>query len=73
MNTYPMLNLIARYGFAGAIAVALLAAAATAALGWPSFGWFAAAAGVVIGGLVFVVAQGFTELVRLVSDTLMPR
>jgi hypothetical protein len=68
-----MLNFIARYGLAGAILVAILVAAAVIFLGWPAWGGIAILAACVIGAIVFVIAQGFVELVRLVSDTLMPR
>ena len=69
---YPMLRGVVRYGKAGCIALSVLVATSVLWLCWPVFeNWaipIATAAGLITG----VVALSFAELVRLITDMLLP-
>ena len=72
LAAYPMLRGVVRYGKAGGIAISVAAAALVLWLLWPVLeNWaipIAAAAGLLAG----VVALSFVELVRLITDLLLP-
>jgi fumarate reductase flavoprotein subunit len=69
---YPMLRGIVRYGKAGGVTLSVLAASLVLWLFWPTLeNWaipFAVLAGLVTG----IVALSFVELVRLITDMLLP-
>jgi fumarate reductase flavoprotein subunit len=69
---YPMLGGIVRYGKAGGIGLSVLVATLVLWLCWPAFeNWaipMATAAGLITG----VIALSFAELVRLITDMLLP-
>lgn len=69
---YPMLRGVVRYGKAGAVALSVLVAALVLWLFWPGLEiWaipIAAAAGLITG----ILALSFVELVRLITDLLLP-
>ena len=72
LAAYPMLRGVVRYGKAGGIAISIAVAALVLWLLWPGLeNWaipIAAAAGLLAG----VVALSFVELVRLITDLLLP-
>jgi len=72
LAAYPMLRGVVRYGKAGGIAISVAAAALVLWLLWPVLeNWaipIAAAAGLLAG----VVALSFVELIRLITDLLLP-
>jgi hypothetical protein len=73
MKDYPMLQLIMRFG---SIAAALLAAIVVAAAIWAAVAtgnWLWAAAGVVAAGAGYCLAVSYVELVRLITDMLLPK
>jgi hypothetical protein len=73
MDSYPFLNFLVRFGraLAFALAAAVFAAGALAALALHAWPW------ALIGALGAVIAYGFAasyaELVRLVTDMLVPK
>ncbi len=73
MNDYPMLRLIVRYGSLGCVALAVLVFAAIAWLGHPELGGLAIVLGALTGIVVFIVGRSYVELVRLITDMLLPK
>ena len=73
MSDFPILRLIVRYGTAGAVALGLLVFAAIAYLGYPALGVLSIVFGAVIGGVAFVLAKSYAELVRIITEMLLPR
>jgi hypothetical protein len=73
MAQYPVLSFLERYGdwVAGAISSALLAAGIIAVALGATLWWIAAAA---LGSIVlYVAARSYVELIRLMTDMLMPK
>ena len=73
MKTYPMVNLLIRYGnrMADAVALAMpIGALLLVAYGWA---WPTAIVGVLLGAVVFVLGRTFVEHVQIIADTLLPR
>ena len=73
MKQYPMLAFIMRWG---AMMAALLAAIVVAASIWASVAtgeWPWAAAGVVVAGVGYCLAVSYVELIRLITDMLLPK
>lgn len=73
MQQFPVLNLIVRYGAHAAIVVAIFAAALVLWLLYGSMGWAAVAVALVTGGVVFVLAKSYVELIVLITEMLVPR
>ncbi len=73
MPTYPTLRLLERHGDWLAILAALcpLAAAIIAALLGASWWW--AAAGAVGAAFLFLAARSYIEMIRLMTDMLLPK
>ncbi len=73
MSQYPTLRLLERHGDWLAIAVAsvpFLAAIVAALLGASAW-WLAA--GAVAAGFLFIAARSYVEMVRLMTDMLLPK
>ena len=73
MNDYPMLRLIVRHGNLGCIALTVLVFAAIAWLGFSALGELAFVLGALTGIVVFIVGRSYVELVRLITDMLLPK
>jgi len=73
MEKYPMLDLIVRYGRPAAAAVGGLGFVLALWLALPALGWAALVPAALAGGLAFVVAKSYVELVVLITDMLLPR
>jgi hypothetical protein len=73
VNDYPLLNFVARFGLAVSIAVGVLpvAAAAWYVLAGAPTGWLAA--GILAGIVLFLAIKSYAELVRLITDMLIPK
>jgi len=67
-----MLRLILRWGDAGAAIVAVLTAALVGAALWAGFGVLAIVAGVAAGLVLYVIARSYVEIVRIVTEMLVP-
>jgi len=71
--SYPIVAFLGKHGGWLAVLVGLLpvlAGLCAVASGWP---WPALLAGVVAGGLVWLLARSYVEILRIVKDTLVPR
>jgi hypothetical protein len=73
MNDYPMLRLIVDWGKLVAAALALLVAAAGLWCAWSSGHAIWALAGIVAGAVGYGLALSYVELVRLITDMLVPK
>jgi hypothetical protein len=73
MDKYPVLAFIVRYGTPVAIALAVVAAALTLWIGFPLIGWASIIVAVVAGGVLLLVALSYVELVRLITEMLLPQ
>lgn len=73
MEQFPVLNLITRYGRVAAIVLAVLACALSLWLLLGPLGWVAAIGALAIGGLTFIIARSYVELVVLITEMLVPR
>jgi hypothetical protein len=73
MTDYPMLHFLLRWG---KLAAACLAGAVVAAGLWAgasSGNWVWAAAGLVVAAVGYGVALSYVELVKLITDMLLPK
>ena len=73
MKNYPMLQLILRFG---SIMAALIAAIVVAASIWVAVAtanWLWAAAGVAVASAGYCLAVSYVELIRLITDMLLPK
>ena len=73
MDAYPLLDFLVRHGrrLAAVLALATLAAGMTA--GWLQDAWLWSLAGATGGALVYGLVASYAELIRLVTDMLMPK
>lgn len=73
MPNYPMLRFVTRHGgwltVVIALAVALVGFVLTASSGVTTY----AVLGIIVGALVFIVARALVEMVRLMTDMLLPK
>lgn len=71
--TYPAIRAITTFGgvFAWVLAMApVIAAICALAVG---MSWFWLIPALVVGGLLFLLVRSYVEVLRILSDTLMPR
>ena len=68
----PMLSAILRFGAPAAIVLSVTVAALVLWLGWPSMGLAAIPLAIVVGLATAALTLSYAELVRLVTDMLMP-
>lgn len=74
MEQYPTLKLIVDKGNVLAIVLGLLPVLGAVAVGFAFlWHWLILLAGVVLGVLLYGIARSYVELVRVVSDVLVPR
>jgi hypothetical protein len=73
MKNYPMLQLIMRWGTIMAALVAAIVAAAGMWVAVATGSWLWAAAGVVLAGAGYCLAVSYVELIRLITDMLLPK
>lgn len=73
MPSYPLLDFIVRHGRTLAMVLGLATLAAGLAAAWCLGAWPWGLAGVVGGVLVYGFVASYAELVRLVTDMLMPK
>lgn len=73
MSKYPMLELIVRHGPIGSVVVAVLTFVLIAVIGVPAIGWLAVVVATFVALLAYVVGRSYAELVKLVSEMLMPQ
>lgn len=73
MERFPALGLIVRHGALGAALLALGCAAFLSVLLWQVWGAGALFVGVIAGGVVYLLAKSFVELVVILTEMLVPR
>ena len=73
MERFPMLRLILRFGDAAVTFLALFIAALIGWDCWPDWGWVAGVAAIVVGAVIYVGGRACVELVRIVTEMLVPR
>ena len=73
MTKYPMLSLIVRYGSIGSAVLAVAVFGLITAVGLPVIGWLAVVAAAGAALLTYVIGRSYAELVKLVSEMLMPQ
>ena len=73
MERFPVLDLILRFGTAGAVVLGFAVGLLAIVLSWGALGWIAVALGLVAGGLVFLIGKSYVELVTLITEMLVPR
>lgn len=72
-KAYPVVRLLVRYGNALAIAVGAVLAIAGVCAALAGFGWAWALAGVLAGAFGGFIMRSYVEVVRLITDMLLPR
>lgn len=73
LDGYPMLRGIVALGTTGAVLFAALVTGLTVWLCWPWMGMMAIPAAALVGVVAAVVALSFVELVRLITELLLPQ
>jgi hypothetical protein len=73
MPKYPFIDFLLRHGNAFAIVVALLPVAAGLYLAYVGLGWICAAGGIIVGGILYVIARSYVEIVAVIADMLLPK
>ena len=72
-KAYPVVRLLVRYGNPLSIAVGAVLAVAGIWAAMVGFGWAWAPAGVLAGAFAGLIMRSYVELVRLITDMLLPR
>ena len=72
-KAYPVVRLLVRHGTALAIGVGLVIGLAGVWAALAGFGWAWAVAGPLTGAFAGVMLRSYVELVRLITDMLLPR
>ena len=72
-KAYPVVRLLVRYGNALAISVGAVLAIAGVWAALAGFGWAWAPAGVLAGAFGGLIMRSYVEVVRLITDMLLPR
>lgn len=73
MDNYPMVSLILRHGkplAAGLAALLPLCAVALLLCGWS---WLVVPAGILLGIVAYGLLLSYVEIIRIISDTLLPK
>lgn len=73
MNDYPTVQLLLRWGNQMALAAAIAMPVFALLLigeGWP---WTTLVFGLFAGAAVLILGRSYVELIRIISDTLIPR
>ena len=72
LNRFPVLRAVARYGIIGSIALGALVAVLVGWLTFPVVGGYSIPIGLLAGAAIAVAVASFTELVRLITELLIP-
>ena len=73
MDRYPVLAFIVRYGTPIAVALAVMVAILVLWIAFPLIGWLSVVVAVVAGGVLLLAALSYVELVRLITEMLLPQ
>jgi fumarate reductase flavoprotein subunit len=72
LSGFPALKLISRYGVPGSLGLGVIVAILVVWLGWTFFGGLAIPVAAIAGGLAALIGVSYTELIRLITEFLMP-
>jgi len=72
MRDYPVLHLIVRHGAIGAAIASLALAVLISLAGFAALGWLIVPIALFAGGLMYVLGKSYAELVRLITEMLLP-
>lgn len=70
---YPTVEFLVKHGQKFAIALGALPVVSGVLLAWFFQIWFLTIAGVVAGGVLYVIARSYVELVQIIADMLLPK
>jgi hypothetical protein len=73
MENYPTVALILRHGKALAMGIAALIPIIVLVLLANGWSWWLLPAGLVVGAVVFGLLMSYVEIIRIISDTLLPK
>jgi hypothetical protein len=69
---YPALKFVMAYGTATVAIVALAILFATFFLALPAFGWPAVPLGCAVAALLFIFGKSYVELVKIITEMMVP-
>ena len=72
-QAYPVVRILVRYGNEIAIALAVVITLAGLAAAVAGYGWGWGPAGLLAGGFSGFLMRSYVELVRIITDLLLPR
>jgi hypothetical protein len=70
---YPTVEFLVKHGPKFAIALGLLPVLGGIVLSWFLQLWILTVVGLLAGGILFVVARSYVELVQIIADMLLPK
>ena len=70
---YPTVEFLVKYGQHFAVTLGALPVVLGVILAWFFQIWLLALAGVVAGGVLYVVTRSYVELVQIIADMLLPK
>lgn len=70
---YPTVEFLVKHGAKFALALGVLPLLFGFVLAWITQMWIVAAAGLVAGGVLLVIARSYVELVQIIADMLLPK
>ena len=73
MDDYPILRMIVRHGAAGVVAATAIVLVLVAGIGHALIGWLALPVAVLAALATYVLGRSYVELVRLITEMLLPR
>lgn len=73
LPTYPVVNFLVRWGSVMTFLLGLVPLLATVLMVWQGASIFWLGAGLVGGAALWLIAQSYVEVLRILSDALMPR
>ncbi len=73
MQQYPTVNFILRHGTMLAIGLAALVPLGALAMIFAGWSWLILPVGFVLGFVAFGLLMSYVEIIRIISDTLLPK
>lgn len=70
---YPTVEFLVKYGQHFAVALGVLPVVLGLLLAWFLQLWPVAVGGLIAGGILYVIARSYVELVQIIADMLLPK
>lgn len=70
---YPTVEFLVKYGQHFAVSLGALPVVLGVILAWFFQIWFLTLGGLVAGGVLYVIARSYVELVQIIADMLLPK